>query len=293
MKMKALIFNFNGKSWTLGTRPLLMGVLNVTPDSFSDGGLYLNCETALEHALQMARSGADLLDIGGESTRPGAEPVPADIEKKRVLPVIKELASKTQIPLSVDTSKPSVAQAAIEAGASIINDVTGMRDPGMKEILKNSEAGFILMHMRGTPKTMQEHTEYKDLISDITDYFQERLQAIYRAGISRNRIVLDPGIGFSKTAEQNLQILANLTEFRKLGRPVLAGPSRKSFIAHLLTDKDEERRRWGTAGSVAAAVMTGADIIRVHDIAEMRDVLTVATAIRNRVKRQETGNHNA
>ena len=281
--MQLLNFSCSTAKFTLGDKTLIMGVLNVTPDSFSDGGRYNETETAVRRGLEMARNGADIIDIGGESTRPGADPVSTTEEKKRILPVIKQLADKTDKLISVDTYKPEVAAAAVNSGAAIINDVTGMRDPEMMKVLKYNNAGFIMMHMRGTPKTMQSQTDYQNLIEDITQYFRERLQNITNADIDPERIVLDPGIGFSKTAEQNLEILAHLEDFRNLQRPVLAGTSRKSFISAVLGEKDPDRIRWGTAGSVAAAITNGADIIRVHDVYEMRDTAAVADTIRQRM----------
>ena len=281
--MQLLNFSCRTTKLTLGDKTLIMGVLNVTPDSFSDGGRYNETETAVRRGLEMARNGADIIDIGGESTRPGADPVSATEEKNRILPVIKQLADKTDKFISVDTYKPEVAAAAVDSGAAIINDVTGMRDPEMMKVLKYNNAGFIMMHMRGTPKTMQSQTDYQNLIEDITQYFRERLQNITDADIDPERIVLDPGIGFSKTAEQNLEILARLEVFRNLKRPVLAGTSRKSFISAVLGEKAPDRIRWGTAGSVAAAITNGADIIRVHDVYEMRDTAAVADAIKKRM----------
>jgi dihydropteroate synthase len=279
--MQRLPFKSRTREWLLGDQCLVMGILNVTPDSFSDGGAHADTAAAVECGLQMAAAGADILDIGGESTRPGAELVTAEQEQARVVPVIRELARRTECAISVDTRKAAVAAAAVAAGAEIINDVSGMHyDPGMAAVMAATGAGCVIMHMRGTPETMQNFTDYQDLVADIRHYFSERLQFAADAGIPFAKIMLDPGIGFSKTAEQNLQLIAHLGEFRALGRPVLAGPSRKSFIGKLLGINDPQERLAGTAGAVAACVMCGADVLRVHDVAPMRDTVRVAAAVR-------------
>lgn len=278
--MQNLKFISNGNIYTLGSKPLIMGVINVTPDSFSDGGRFFKTESAVEQGLRLVSEGADFLDIGGESSRPGAEEISVEDEKNRVLPVLQELTAQTGIPISVDTRKPEVARAAIDNGAAVVNDITGMRDREMEKILQETEVGFVMMHMRGTPKDMQTKTDYQELIPELIEYFQTQLEKACAAGIDPNRIVVDPGIGFSKTVEQNLEILASLAHIRRtLQRPILIGTSRKSFIAKILNDDDSERRRWGTAGSVAAAVLNGADILRVHDVREMRDAAMIANAV--------------
>ena len=280
--MKELLFRFRDREWHLGRETLLMGILNVTPDSFSDGGLYAAPESAVEHGLLMARQGAQMIDVGGESTRPGSAPVEAAEEIERTVPVIRELARSLSIPISIDTWKAQVAEAAVAAGAVIVNDVSGLhRDPGMIEVLKRTGAGCVMMHMRGVPATMQTFTDYDDLIEDIAAYFEETLDAAAAAGVERERFMLDPGIGFAKTAEQNLELIAGLARFRSLGRPLLAGPSRKSFIGALLPGAAPGERVWGTAGAVACCVLHGADVVRVHDVEEMRQVAAVAAAIRN------------
>ena len=276
-----LVFRFTDQEWHLGRTALVMGILNVTPDSFSDAGCYFKQDDAVEKALLMAEQGAHIIDVGGESTRPGAVPVSAEEEVERVVPVIRAVSSKISLPVSVDTSKAAVAEAAIEAGAQIINDVSGLqRDLDIIGVLKRSHAGCILMHMRGTPRTMQQCTNYEDLLSDICTFFRNTMEAAEKNGISRDHFILDPGIGFAKTAEQNLELIAHLREFRKLNRPILAGPSRKSFIGRLIPGSDSSSRVWGTAGAVACCVFCGADIVRVHDVAEMQQVVTVAAAIR-------------
>jgi dihydropteroate synthase len=259
-----------------------MGILNVTPDSFSDGGRFFDPAQAVAQGLRMAADGADLIDVGGESTRPGSATVDAEAEKQRVIPVIAELSRRGAVPLSIDTWKAAVARAALDAGAVIVNDVSGLhRDPAMLNVLRDTGAGCVLMHMRGEPATMQTLTTYADLIGEIRDYFRDTLARAAAAGVAAARFILDPGIGFAKTAEQNLLLIRRLAEFRNLGRPVLVGPSRKSFIGALLPGTTPAQRGWGTAASVACAVLHGADIVRVHDVKEMRDVATVAAAIRD------------
>jgi dihydropteroate synthase len=259
-----------------------MGILNVTPDSFSDGGRYHAADHAIAHGLEMSAAGADLIDIGGESTRPGSESLGATVETARVLPVIEELARQVNVPLSIDTSKAAVAAAAVRAGAMIINDVSGLhRDPAMLDVVRGTGAGCVVMHMRGTPATMQDLTCYDDLIAEITIYFRRILTRATAAGVTAEQFVLDPGIGFAKTAAQNYRLIACLGEFRALGRPLLVGPSRKSFLKDVLPDKSPGERTWGTAAACAACVLNGADIVRVHDVAEMRQVAAVAARIRD------------
>jgi len=283
--MKQIIFTFKEQAWTLGDRPRVMGIVNVTPDSFSDGGDWFDPAAAVVHGLSLAAAGADLLDIGGESTRPGAATVTPEEEIRRVVPVIRDLQRQTTIPLSIDTRHAAVARAALEAGAVIVNDISGLHgDPAMAEVVRESKAGLILMHMRGTPDTMQQFTTYADLIGEIFTYFRDCLAQAEADDIPPERIMLDPGIGFSKTAEQNLELIRNLGKFRELGRPVLAGPSRKSFIGKILaagsTPPPPKERIWGTAAAVTACVLNGADVIRVHDVREMVQVIKVATALR-------------
>lgn len=255
-----------------------MGILNVTPDSFSDGGRFLDARRAVAHALRMQREGADLIDVGGESTRPAARPVPAAEEIRRVVPVVERLARRLSIPVSIDTSKAEVACAALAAGASLVNDVTGLRDPGMAAVVAQARVPVILMHMRGTPRTMKRLSRYRRLLPDILSELRGSVRRALGSGVRREQILVDPGIGFAKTPRQNLVLLNELGEFRRLGFPVVVGPSRKSFIGHLLGAPVKERG-WGTAAAVALAVARGADIVRVHDVGEMRQVIAVTEAI--------------
>jgi len=261
-----------------------MGVLNVTPDSFSDGGRYLRPDRALAHAQRMAEAGADLIDIGGESTRPGAPPVPLDEELRRVIPVIEKVAARCRLPISIDTSKAEVARRAIGAGAAMINDVTALRgDPAMAGVAARAGVPVVLMHMRGAPATMQRRPRYRALMDDLARFFRERIAAAVAAGVDRRRIILDPGLGFGKTAAHNLEILRRLELLVRLGRPLLVGPSRKSFLGKLLdrpSGQSDHRRLEGTAAAVTAAVLHGAHVVRVHDVAEMVRVVRVADAIK-------------
>jgi dihydropteroate synthase len=261
-------------------RPLIMGILNVTPDSFSDGNLFFDPQRAIDRALELTEAGADIIDIGGESTRPGAPPVTAEDEMKRVVPVISGLAGKIRCALSVDTWKSSVARAAIEAGAEIINDISGFAfDRHMAAVASQSGAGVVLMHTRGTPQEMQSDTAYADLIGEIMQALRHSVDLAEEAGINRQNITVDPGIGFGKEAGHNLEILRRLREFSGLGLPILVGTSRKSFIERILNNRDIDQRLHGTAATVALAVANGAAILRVHDVCEMRDVADMAHAI--------------
>ncbi|HZR45340.1 MAG TPA: dihydropteroate synthase [Candidatus Manganitrophaceae bacterium] len=261
-------------------RPQLMGILNVTPDSFSDGGRFFDVQKAIDQAVRMEEAGADLIDIGGESTRPGASPVSLEEESRRVLPVIEKLALRVKVPLSIDTTKSEVAKRAIEAGASIINDVSGFtRDPEMFPVAATGKAGLVIMHARGTPQTMQRNPRYRNLIEEVRLFLSRQLQKAAAHGIPINRIAIDPGIGFGKTADHNLKILHRLDRFADLGAPVMVGPSRKSFIGRAL-DLPPAERLEGTAAAVAIAVFQGANILRVHDVASLARVIRVAHAIR-------------
>ena len=260
-------------------RPLVMGILNVTPDSFSDGGRFFSEDAAVAHAERMVEEGADILDVGGESTRPGADAVPAKEETRRVVPVIERLAAEGML-VSVDTSKASVARAAFRAGAKILNDVTALRgDPAMARAAARAGAAVILMHMKGTPRTMQRNPEYGDVVEDILGFFRESLRNALRAGIERDKMILDPGIGFGKSPEHNLEILRRLDEFRSLGRPLAIGTSRKNFIGRALGRRVDDRVS-GTAATVAAAILRGADVVRVHDVREMSDVARMTDQLR-------------
>jgi dihydropteroate synthase len=263
----------------LGSRTLIMGILNVTPDSFSDGGQYLAAERAVARARAIAAEGADILDIGGESTRPDAPPVDAAEELQRVLPVLEALRSDYPIPISIDTSKADVARAALENGAVIVNDVTSLRgDSRIGPVAAEFGAGLILMHMRGNPGTMQRMPASPNILHEISEWAREAVVRAQGSGVSRNRIILDPGIGFGKTAAQNLEILRHLDRLADTGLPILVGTSRKSFIGAILNNPDTDRI-WGTAATVAAAIVLGAHIVRVHDVAAMRDVVRMTDAI--------------
>ena len=256
-----------------------MGVINVTPDSFSDGGRYVDSVAAVTHALRMIDEGAGLIDVGGESTRPGAPSVSVETEIERVVPVIEALAARTKIPISIDTSKPAVMTAAVHAGASMINDVRALREPGAMQAAARTEAAICLMHMQGEPRTMQADPRYSDVVAEVRDFLLERTEACLASGIAKNRLVVDPGIGFGKRLEHNLALLAGLPALTALGWPVLIGVSRKSMFGALLGRSVDER----VAGSVAmatAAVLAGASIVRTHDIAATVDAVKVAVALR-------------
>jgi dihydropteroate synthase len=255
-----------------------MGVVNVTPDSFSDGGLYLDPEAAIEHGRELAAAGAEILDVGGESTRPGAEIVAEDEELRRVIPVIRGLVA-SRASVSVDTSKAAVAAAALDAGAEIVNDVTALRgDPDMAALCAERGATVVLMHMRGEPRTMQDDPRYDDVVAEVKAFLAARLEAATAAGIAEDAVWLDPGIGFGKTAAHNMELLRRLGELRDLGRPLVIGTSRKSFIGKVDGSAAGERLGGTIASSVLAAA-EGAEVLRVHDVAEVRQALTVATAI--------------
>ena len=258
-----------------------MGIVNVTPDSFSDGGLHLDPDAAVAHGLLLAEEGADALDVGGESTRPGAEPVDAAEEAARVVPVIERLvAERPDLPVSVDTHKPEVAASALEAGASIVNDVSAGAAPRMFDVVRAAGAGMVLMHMRGDPRTMQDEPRYGDVVGEVTDFLLDRLEAATAAGLDRDRLCADPGIGFGKDLGHNLQLLRNVRRMREtLGAPLLVGPSRKRFIGTLTATDDAAERVEGTAGAVAWCAAEGADLVRVHDVGAMRRVVQVVDAI--------------
>lgn len=278
----------NQHSFHWSDRTYIMGVLNVTPDSFSDGGQFNSESAAIAHAKSLIAGGADIIDVGGQSTRPGAEIISLDEELNRVVPVVKALRLgednyppiPDRILISVDTSRAPVASAAIKAGANMINDVTGgMGDREMLPLVAQLGVPVILMHMRGTPQTMQQLTDYQDLIGEIYQFFQERISAAIASGVKRDRIIIDPGIGFAKTYQQNLELIRRLSEFKSLGMPILIGASRKSFIGKILDRPDPKQRVWGTAAACCAAIANGANIVRVHDLPQMLDVCRVADAI--------------
>ena len=277
-----------GQKFAWGTQTYLMGVLNVTPDSFSDGGQFNSLDSAIAQARYLIDSGAHILDIGGQSTRPQAEDISAETELQRVIPVIRALRSKLSentssiatMPISIDTTRAEVARAAVEAGADLVNDISGATyDPEMLLTVAELQVPIVLMHLRGTPKTMQQLTNYQDLIGEIYEFLAQRVEAAITAGIAPQHIILDPGIGFAKTYAQNLEILRQISKFRALGCPILIGTSRKSFIGHILDQPDPQQRIWGTAATCCAAIAGFADILRVHDVAELRDVCRVADAI--------------
>jgi len=260
-------------------RPLIMGILNVTPDSFSDGGKFLTFRNAVEHGERMAGEGADIIDIGGESTRPYSKPVSAEEEISRVIPVIKKLRKKISVPISIDTYKSKVAEESLKVGANIINDISALRmDSEMGRIAAKYKIPIILMHMKGRPQNMQEKPCYKNLVSEIISFLQHRVESAKKEGIDENKIIVDPGIGFGKTVKHNLEIIRRLNEFKSLGRPLLIGPSRKSFIGKVL-NLDVSQRLEGTAAAVAVCVWNGANIIRVHDVKEMKRVVDVTWEI--------------
>lgn len=273
----------SGRKFRLGGggKTVLMGIVNLTPDSFYDGGYYPDPAAGIARALELAAAGAEIIDLGGESSRPGADPVPAGEELSRVIPVIKGLAGRLPVPISIDTWKAGVAARALEAGAEIVNDISALRlDPGLAPVVAAVPGPYVMMHMLGTPRDMQRNPAYRDVVGEIKDFFRRRIEFAAAAGIDPSRIVVDPGIGFGKTLEHNLEIINRLGEFRELGRPVLVGVSRKSFIGAIL-NREPAGRLWGTAGAVAAAILRGADIVRVHDAAGMKDLVAVADRIRS------------
>ena len=273
LKIRDRFFNW-------GERTYLMGILNVTPDSFSDGGEFNTIETALAQAKNMTDNGVDIIDIGGESTRPNAEAVSIDEELERVIPVITQLRQQSSIPISIDTTKAIVAQKAIAAGADIVNDISGATfDDKMLETVAQLNVPIILMHIRGTPKTMGSQTDYQDVVTQVGDFLSKRVAKAISCGIDRSKIIIDPGIGFAKTASQSLELLQRLSQLKVLNLPILVGVSRKSFMRPILNKDNAKERVWGTASACYGAIARGADILRVHDVAEMYDVCRVADAI--------------
>ncbi|AFY54990.1 Dihydropteroate synthase [Rivularia sp. PCC 7116] len=269
------MLNFN---W--GTRTYLMGVLNVTPDSFSDGGEFNEPAAALNQAQALAAAGADIIDVGGQSTRPGAQQISVEEELERVLSVIEIIRPKINIPISVDTTSSIVAKKAINSGADIVNDISGGTfDSSMFSTIASLNVPLVLMHIRGTPQTMQQMTDYQDVIKEIYSFLSQQITAATTAGIKRENIIIDPGIGFAKNLEQNLEIFRRLAELKQLDCPILVGASRKSFIGRILKQPDPKARVWGTAAACCAAILNGADILRVHDVEQMREVSMVADAI--------------
>ncbi|MBN1363920.1 MAG: dihydropteroate synthase [Syntrophaceae bacterium] len=274
------VFRTSRRNIVLGGKTKIMGILNVTPDSFSDGGIFYSQEKAVEHGLRMAEEGADIIDIGGESTRPGSASVPVEVELKRVIPVIKGLVKKIKTPVSIDTKKAKVAREAVDAGAEIINDISALNgDKDMAKTVKEKRAALVLMHMKGTPINMQKgDLSYNDLMGEIIVYLKKSMEKARKAGVSKDSIAVDPGIGFGKTPEDNYRIIKNLSELKVLNMPIMVGTSRKSFIGKITGEEPRERLE-GTAATVAAAIMNGCNIIRVHDVAAMKKVAAVTDAI--------------
>ena len=287
MSRQKYTISWGGHNLKLGDKTRIMGILNVTPDSFSDGGSFFTCDDAVAHAAQLVEAGADIIDIGGESTRPFSGPVSPEDEIGRVVPVIERLAGSIKVPLSIDTTKAIVAKQAIEAGASIINDISAMRlDHDMAGVAAEYSVPVIMMHMRGTPQTMQISPVYGDLIGEIKDFFKDSIESAVKRGVLRSRIIIDPGIGFGKRLEHNLLIIKNLSDFDTLDVPILIGPSRKSFLRILLKDElkkepghDLSLIESGTQAAVAAAALNGAHLVRVHDVAGTRKTLKIIDAI--------------
>jgi dihydropteroate synthase len=269
-----------GKSFDWGNRTYVMGVLNVTPDSFSDGGEFQTVNAAIIRAIEMVGAGVDIIDIGGESAKPGAIPVDTATELGRVIPVIEAIRQDPvigQIPISIDTTKSAVAQAAIGAGADIVNDVSGgVFDSQMFAVVAQLNVPYVMMHMRGTPATMQQMTDYQDIIAEMIAFFETQIDRAIQSGVDRSQLIIDPGIGFAKTYQQSIELIRQLDRFQVLDLPLLVGVSRKSFIGRILNQPDPTQRLWGTAAACCAAIVNGAEILRVHDVAEMIDVSRVA-----------------
>lgn len=281
--MAPTLYGPHGAQMPLPSRTLIMGVVNVTPDSFSDGGAYFERDTAVQHALELIGEGADVLDIGGESTRPGAAPVDANTECERVVPVIRAVRARCETPISIDTSKSAVAEAALAAGATFVNDVTALRgDPRMADLLAEAGCSVVLMHMLGTPRTMQDDPHYDDVVMEVREFLSERRDAAVAAGIDVSRLWIDPGIGFGKTLEHNLHLLRELGRLTTLGLPLVVGASRKSFLGAILDTPVRERAE-GTAATVALAIHQGAAMVRVHDVGVMARVARVADAVCGRL----------
>lgn len=265
----------------LADRVHIMGILNVTPDSFSDGGRYLNPDDAIARALGMVEQGADVLDLGAESSRPGAVPIDEEEERRRLLPIVEAVCRRVSIPVSIDTTKASIAERALDAGAAIINDISALRfDARMGAVVAKSGAGVILMHMQGTPQTMQHAAQYADVVAEVRRFLKARVEAAREMGIGPKRILLDPGIGFGKNCRHNLALLNQLETVSMLGRPLVVGVSRKAFLGKVL-DRPVDKRLMGTAGAVAVAIMKGVRMVRVHDVEPIRDVVRIIEAIRN------------
>ena len=281
--MRGRLWKIGDRTFDLSRQGLIIGVLNVTPDSFSDGGKFFAAEKAIEHGLKMAADGADIVDVGGESTRPGAEPIAADEELRRVIPVIEKLRTKIDVPISIDTSKTEVALAALQAGASIVNDVTGGRgDEGMLPLIAETKSALIIMHMQGTPRTMQKQPRYNEVVSEVADFFRQQYACAIGCNIDPMAIAFDPGIGFGKTLDHNLELLAQLERLRAHDRPLVIGVSRKSFLGKLIESPDMDDRGAPAVALTALLRMRGADVFRVHDVKENVSALRVTEAILGR-----------
>jgi dihydropteroate synthase len=272
---------WRGYTLNFSQKTHIMGILNVTPDSFSDGGKYFEKSRAVERARRMVEEGADIIDIGGLSTRPGSEPVPVDEEIRRTVPVIEAIAPGIDVPISIDTYRADVARAALGAGASMVNDISGLRfDPEMPAVVSENRVPVVLMHIKGTPRDMQTDPTYEALVPEIMDYLRESMRIAEEAGVAKDMIIVDPGIGFGKTFDHNLELINRLSEFTLLEKPVLVGPSRKAFIGEIMGGVQPSERAFGTAAAVTASILNGANIVRVHDVAEMAMVVRVADAIK-------------
>ena len=275
------VWAIRGRVLPLADRVHIMGILNVTPDSFSDGGRYLNPDDAIARALGMVEQGADVLDLGAESSRPGAVPIDEEEERRRLLPIVEAVCQRVSIPVSIDTRKASIAERALDAGAAIINDISALRfDARMGAVVAKSGAGVILMHMQGTPQTMQHAAQYADVVAEVRRFLKARVEAAREMGIGPKRILLDPGIGFGKNCRHNLALLNQLETVSMLGRPLVVGVSRKAFLGKVL-DRPVDKRLMGTAGAVAVSIMKGVRMVRVHDVEPIRDVVRIIEAIRN------------
>jgi dihydropteroate synthase len=276
---RTLVWRCRDREIVLGDHTRLMGIVNVTPDSFSDGGAFADTDAAVDHGVRLTEEGADLLDVGGESTRPGAEEVPTEEEIDRVVPVVERLVKEVDVPVSVDTRKAVVAARALDAGAAIVNDVTAGGDPEMFGVARSAGAGLVLMHMRGQPRTMQDDPRYDDVVAEVRDHLAARIGSAVAAGVPRAQLCVDPGIGFGKNLEHNLALLRSIASFRELRTPLLVGVSRKRFIGQLTGVEAPADRIEGTAGAVAWCAANGVDVVRVHDVLEMRRVVSVVDAI--------------
>lgn len=279
MMTKRMIWNCQGKKLEIGNRPLVMGILNVTPDSFSDGGEHFEKVNAIERGLNMLEEGVDIIDVGGESSRPGAEPVPESEELKRVLPVVRELSGDPRAIISIDTTKAVVAERAIAAGAIIINDISAMTfDSSMVEVALETQAGLVLMHMQGNPRTMQKEPAYKDVVDEVNTYLRQRMELLEGQGVKRGNMAIDPGIGFGKTLEQNLSLIDGMGSFREHDVPVIVGLSRKSFLGRI-TGRSVDERLSGSLTAMIYSILKGAHIVRVHDVKESVDAVKVCEAL--------------